>query len=256
MSDYYKTLGISKEASTDDIKKAYRKLAMKYHPDKNNGNKEAEIKFKEVSEAYETLKDPNKRKLYDNPNMGFNPFDDMFNFGFGFPGHQRKRNRNAPMNGRDLKFVVDVKLNKFLFGGEEIIDVTYDEACQNCSGKGATKLEECDNCGGTGMIMVQQLVGRMMTAKSTPCSNCKGSGEIKLNTCESCNGSGHNKVENRKIKIEIPKNTRDGDIIRVKERGPEGVNGGNPGNIIVKLRMEYPDINTLSEEELNVIKKL
>jgi len=256
MTNYYETLGVSKDASPDDIKKSYRKLAMKYHPDKNNGDKEAEVKFKEVNEAYETLKDPNKRKLYDNPNMGFNPFDDMFNFGFGFPGARRKRDRNAPVNGRDLKFVIDVKLHKFFTGGEEIIDVTYDELCQTCSGKGATELEECSSCDGTGMIMVQQLVGRMMTAKSTPCSNCKGSGEIKLNSCDSCNGSGVKKVENRKIKVVIPENTRDGDILRVNERGPKGVNGGNHGNIIVKLRMMYPDISKLNEEEINVLKKI
>lgn len=256
MSDYYKILGVSKDASADDIKKAYRKLAMKYHPDKNNGNKEAEIKFKEANEAYETLKDPNKRNLYDNPNMGFNPFDGMFNFGFGFPGRGRRRDRNAPINGKDLKLIIDVKLYKFLAGGEEIINITYDDLCQNCSGKGATELEICGNCNGEGVIMIQKLTGRMMTAQTTPCNKCNGTGEIKLNSCEECEGKGTKRIENRKVKVEIPKNTRDGDILRVRERGPEGVNGGNPGNIIVKLRMMYPDINSLSEEEINVLKKI
>lgn len=255
--DYYKVLGVEKEAPQDVIKKAYRKLAVKYHPDKNPDNKEAEDKFKEVSQAYEILGDSQKRNDYDNPNPfaargGFNPFAGRSPFGF----NPQRPQPNAPRRGGDLKLVIGIALSKLLLGGEEVFNVSYDNPCPECNAKGATEFESCVNCHGQGMIMQQQQMGHMTTMTSMPCPSCNGRGQKPLNKCEPCSGKGTISVKEREIKVKIPANTRDGAVLKLAGQGTNGINKGVSGDILIKVQMQWPNIDNFSKEELNVLKKL
>jgi len=258
MPDYYKILGVSKEADAVEIKKAYRRAAVKYHPDKNPGDDKAEAKFKQIAEAYETLGNDTKKKEYDNPNRfaqgmhgGFNPFD-IFN-SMNRP-HQRPQNR--PIRGKDLHVVVPVSLYTLCFGGKETFTVSYDTFCEVCKGRGATEFETCSECGGQGVFMHTRTMGNMTTSSSTPCQSCRGLGQKSIDKCSECGGEGVIKVTNAKFSINIPKNTRDGAVNNMIGVGPIGLNGGSNGNIVVRLEMRKPDIDKLSEEEIEILKKL
>lgn len=261
--NYYEILGVSKDSDQDAIKKAYRKLAIKYHPDKNQGNKEAEDKFKEISEAYETLGDPQKRQQFDNPSpfggrspFGGSPFD-PFGAGSPFAGfQQRGRQEDMPRRGTDLKLIIGIALSTLLLGGEEIFNISYDDPCTTCNGKGATKFDFCDLCSGSGQILQQRQMGNMTAMSASPCPACKGRGKTPLNKCDDCGGSGMHSVKDKEIKVAIPPNTRDGAVLRLAGQGAGGVNGGGPGDILIKIQMEWPNIADFTEEELNVLKKL
>lgn len=258
--NYYEVLGVSKKAGIDEIKKAYRQLALKYHPDKNPDNKEAEDKFKAAAEAYGVLSDTRKRQEYDNPTpesfggVGFNPFGGgSFN---PFGSRPQQRHPDSPVRGADLKILVGVSFAKMLFGGEQVLNVSYNNPCSVCNGRGATKFESCDVCKGIGQIIQQQQLGSMTTMTSTPCPNCNGRGQKPLDQCSECKGTRTIPVKNKRVSLNIPPKTNDGRAFRLGGQGTLGVNGGPPGDILVKIQMQWPNLDSFSEEELDVLKKL
>ncbi len=255
--DYYEVLGVSRNASEDELKKAYRKVAKKYHPDLNPGNKEAEEKFKEVNEAYGVLSDPEKRSKYDqfghagvDPNFGaggggFNgagfDFGDIFSdiFGGGFGGFGGGSRRNGPRRGADVRQAVDISFEEAAFGCKKKINITKQEKCDTCGGSGAapgTSAETCRRCNGTGQIQTQQrtMLG-YMTNVST-CPECHGSGKIIKTPCRDCRGTG--KVRKSKtIEIDIPAGIDDGQTMQLSGQGEAGERGGPNGDLLVTIRV-------------------
>lgn len=255
--DYYEVLGVSRNASEDELKKAYRKVAKKYHPDLNPGNKEAEEKFKEVNEAYGVLSDPEKRSKYDqfghagvDPNFGaggggFNgagfDFGDIFSdiFGGGFGGFGGGSRRNGPRRGADVRQAVDISFEEAAFGCKKKINITKQEKCDTCGGSGAapgTSAETCHRCNGTGQIQTQQrtMLG-YMTNVST-CPECHGSGKIIKTPCRDCRGTG--KVRKSKtIEIDIPAGIDDGQTMQLSGQGEAGERGGPNGDLLVTIRV-------------------
>jgi len=257
--DYYEVLGISKGASEDEIKKAYRKLAKKYHPDVNQGDKGAEMKFKEVSEAYGILSDAQKRQMYDNyghagvdPNYGagaggaggyggyggFEGFDlgSIFEgvFGGGFGTQTR---RNAPQKGETLRYSMSLSFEEAAFGCEKEITVTRAEDCPECGGTGAekgTSPETCDTCHGTGQVKTTQRTPFGVFSSAAPCSKCRGTGKIIKKPCSKCSATGHIR-KTRQIKVTVPAGIDDGQTISLRGEGGFGKNGGPKGDIHVTI---------------------
>jgi len=247
---YYEILQVSKDATTAEIKKAYRKLALKYHPDKNPGDKEAEEKFKLINEAYAVLSDEEKRAVYDrygkealkNGNgSGFSHtsmddimdiFNSMFGDAFGFSNHS-KTSSSMPYP-LDLEVEIDLKFNEAIFGCEKEIEITYKEPCDSCKGTGAKdgKIYSCDYCGGQGQIMMRQ--GFM--AFSQECPKCRGKGKIVKEKCSRCKGlGGINKQE--KVKVNIPAGIDYGNRLRVPARGNKD-NRGQRGDLYIHFNIE------------------
>lgn len=253
--DYYEVLGVSKTASDDEIKKAYRKLAMKYHPDRNPDNAEAEEKFKEASEAYEVLSDSEKRSMYDR--MGHNAFEggfggggfggggfnaeDIFSqfgdifggaFGGGSRGGQRQR------RGSDLRYVMTLDLEEAIKGVKKTITFSAPAPCDVCDGKGAknaSDVETCRTCHGTGQIRMQQ----GFFAVQQTCSSCRGTGKTIKNPCNSCHGSGI-KDRQQTLEVTIPAGVDNGDRVRLSGKG-EAVTGGQAGDLYVEVVVrEHP----------------
>ena len=254
--DYYEVLGVSKGASADEIKKAYRVLAKKYHPDMNPGDKEAEAKFKEANEAYEVLSDADKRQTYDQfGHAAFDPaagggsgfgggfggfggfdFGDMFSSFFGGGSSSRGRS-NMPVDGEDILARVTVSFEEAAFGCKKEISFARVEMCQDCSGSGAEKgthAETCKNCRGTGQVTVQQqtVLGYMQTQR--PCSECRGTGKIIKTPCKNCNGKGYVKVS-KKIDATIPAGISNGQRIVLRGQGSAGRNGGANGDLYIEV---------------------
>ena len=248
--DYYEVLGVDKSASDDDIKKAYRKLAKKYHPDLNKDNKEeAEAKFKEVSEAYEVLSDSSKRQRYDQfghagvdgnatggyGTGGFDGFDvgDIFEsfFGGGFGGSSRSRTR--AQRGSDIGQRITISFEEAAFGTSKTINITRMEECDHCHGSGAkagTQPETCKTCGGTGQVRMS--MGFMTTQRT--CDACHGTGKIIKTPCEYCRGQGLVR-KSRKIDVNIPAGIDNGQRISVRGQGNHGKNGGSAGDVIISV---------------------
>jgi molecular chaperone DnaJ len=254
--DYYEVLGVAKNASEDEIKKAYRKLAMKHHPDRNPGDKAAEEKFKEAKEAYEMLTDASKREAYDrfghagvDPNMGgaggpgaqgFGGFADVFGDIFGdiFGGAQGGRGgqRSNVFRGADLRYAMDVSLEQAAHGFETEIRVPSWESCDTCKGSGAkpgTKPQQCRTCNGQGSVRVQQ---GFFSIQQT-CPTCHGSGKVIPEPCETCSGVGRVK-RNKTLQVKIPAGIDDGMRIRSAGNGEPGVNGGPPGDLYVEIHVK------------------
>lgn len=246
--DYYEVLGISKSASKDEIKKAYRKLSKTYHPDINKEPDAAE-KFKEVKEAYETLSDDQKKAHYDqfghtDPNQGFGGgadfggfggFEDIFNTFFGGGGSSRRRDPNAPRQGADLQYTMTLTFEEAAFGKETDVEIPREETCTTCNGSGAkpgTNPETCQHCHGSGQLNVEQSTpfGRIVNRRV--CHYCNGTGKEIKHKCSTCGGSGKVK-KRRKIHVKIPAGIDDGQQIRMAGQGEAGTNGGPSGDLYV-----------------------
>jgi molecular chaperone DnaJ len=276
--DYYKTLGIEKSASQDDVKRAFRKLAHKYHPDKPNGDEE---KFKEINEAYQALGKPENRKKYDQ--FGAGAFDGSAGGGqgyggqgfggFDFSGAQdfgdlgdifgdlfgggRGRSRRGGVQGNNIQVDAQLSFYDSIFGVDKEIELTKPSPCERCSGNGAEPaegLKKCDNCNGDGIVVGVQrtILGNMQTKRT--CEVCVGSGEVPKKDCTSCNGQGIEKKK-KTLKISIPAGVDDGVVLRVRGEG-EAVKGGAAGDLFVQIhvkrdkRFEREGINIYSEAQI------
>lgn len=255
--DYYASLGLEKGASDDEIKRAFRKLAIKYHPDKNQGNKEAEEKFKEINEAYQVLSDPEKKARYDQFGTadfdgsgfgagGFGGFDfsDMGGFGdifesfFGGGGSSSRR-RNGPTRGADIEYTLNLTFEEAIFGTEKEITITKSENCEDCSGTGAkagSTPKTCDQCGGSGQVRVQRQTPLGSFVSTSSCDRCGGKGTIVDNPCQTCSGKG--KVRKRRvISVKVPAGVDTGNIIPLRGQGEHGSNGGPAGDLYVRINV-------------------
>ena len=252
--DYYEVLGVEKGASTDEIKKAYRKLALKYHPDRNPGDKTAEEKFKEAGEAYEVLSDEEKRQRYDqfgfqgvDPNFnpggfggGFGDFGDLGDifgsFGSFFGGGSQRSTANMPRRGEDVGSRIEVTFEEAAFGCEKEVNTQRIENCAACSGTGSAdgKVDTCSQGHGTGQVVgVRNVMGIQMQT-STTCPRCGGKGKVIQNPCSTCRGKG--KVRrNQRIKVRIPAGVDHGQRVRVRGEGCVGANGGPNGDLMVEV---------------------
>ena len=263
--DYYEVLGVDKNADENAIKKAYRVLAKKYHPDANPGDAEAEKKFKEASEAYAVLSDPQKKAQYDQfghaafeqggPGWGgaggfdFNSMDfgDIFGDIFGdlFGGGSRSRGRNnGPMKGANIRAAAHVSFEEAVFGCEKELEITLKDECGTCHGTGAkpgTSKETCSKCGGKGQVVYTQQSLFGMVRNVQTCPDCQGSGEIIKEKCPDCRGTGY--IANRKkIAVSVPAGIDNGQSVRIREKGEPGVNGGPRGDLLVQVIVRDHDI--------------
>ena len=256
--DYYEILGVEKSADGDSIKKAYRKLAMQFHPDKNPGDKAAEEKFKEAAEAYGVLSDPDKRAKYDRfgksafkggaggfgGGAGFGDVDDIFShfgdifsdfFGGGMGGGQRRGGgrTSGPRRGADLRYVTEITLKDVIEGIEREIEFDTEDSCQSCNGSGAesgSSAMTCPTCGGQGQVVRQQCFFTM----ASPCPNCAGEGTIVKNPCKKCRGKGRTE-QHRKIRLTVPAGVDSGTRLRVTGEGEGGFRGGPAGDLYVEV---------------------
>ena len=270
--DYYEVLGVDRGADEATIKKAYRQLAKKYHPDMNPGDKEAEKKFKEASEAYAVLSDAEKRRQYDQFGHaafeqggggagGFGGFDfnggdmgDIFGDIFGdlFGGGRSRRANNGPMKGANVRTAVRITFEEAVFGREKQMDLNLKDECTTCHGTGAkpgTSPETCPKCGGKGQIVYtqQSLFGTVRNVQT--CPDCNGSGKIVKEKCADCHGSGY--ITNRKkIAVTIPAGIDNGQSIRIREKGEPGVNGGPRGDLLVEIQVERHPI--FQRQDMNI----
>ena len=266
MVDYYKELGIGRNATQEEIKKAFRKLAVKYHPDKNQNDKSSEDKFKRVNEAYETLSDNNKKHVYDNPGMGGprggfttgRGFDinEMFrsHFGTGFSSRPTRPNTPRPLRGNDLKHGATISIYDIITRTKKTIDFSYRDPCQNCNGTGASKTETCKTCGGMGMIQQVRQQGNIHMATNIQCPECRGAGAKVIEKCTKCDG-GYNIIK-KSYDWTAPSNANNGTVLRFAGQGTSGVHGGPRGDLFIKLHLYIPSKASLTEEQLEVLKSI
>jgi molecular chaperone DnaJ len=248
--DYYEVLGVSRTATADELKKAYRRLARQFHPDVNRGDASAEESFKEVNEAYEVLSDPDRRAAYDrfghaangmggDPFGGFggSPFGDLFESFFGGGGTRR---RTGPARGQDLTVTVNLTFEEAIFGAEKDVEIVRLETCADCHGtrmKDGQTPPRCATCGGTGEVrrVQQTILGQFMT--STPCSACRGEGVTITEPCPTCRGRGRTS-QGRTIKVTIPAGIDEHQTLRLSGQGEAGPAGGQPGNLFVNVNIK------------------
>ena len=267
--DYYEVLGVSKTASDDEIKKAFRTLAKKYHPDMHPGDKECEEKFKEAQEAYAVLSDAEKRKQYDQ--FGHAAFDgtgggaggfdfsgmdmgDIFGdlFGDFFGGGSRRRTNDGPMKGSNLRTSVRSTFEEAIFGCEKEIEMVLKDECHTCHGTGAkpgTTPETCPKCGGKGKVVFtqQSFFGTVQNVQT--CPDCGGSGKIIKDKCPDCRGTGYI-ASKKKIQVSIPAGIDNGQSVRIREKGEPGINGGPRGDLLVEVVVSrHP---TLQRQDMNI----
>ena len=264
--DYYEVLGVSKDADDAAIKKAYRALAKKYHPDMNPGDAEAEKKFKEASEAYAVLSDAEKRRQYDQFGHaafeggaggagGFGGFDfngadfgdifgDIFGDLFGGGGRRGGRANNGPMKGANIRKSIRITFEEAVFGCKKELEVILKDPCTTCGGTGAkpgTSPETCPKCGGKGQVVYtsQSFFGTVQNVQT--CPNCGGSGKVIKEKCTSCSGTGYTSSK-KKIEVTIPAGIDNGQSVRIREKGEPGTNGGPRGDLLVEVNVSRPPI--------------
>lgn len=273
--DYYQILGVTRESDADTIKKAYRKLAMQFHPDRNPGDKEAEDKFKECAEAYDVLSNPEKRSQYDrfghaafkqNGGRGFGggfqnaddvfaSFGDIFEDFFGMGSQKRsKKSKTEARKGADLRYLCEVSLKEIITGIEKEVEFETDENCKDCNGSGAEKgsaVETCSMCGGQGQVVTRQGFFSMQTA----CPQCRGEGQIIKKPCRSCKGSGRTS-KSKKIQVTIPAGVDTGTRLRITGEGEGGYRGGSPGDLYVEVRVKEDSKYERHGSDLHTILKV
>lgn len=272
--DYYEVLGVDKSADDATLKKAYRKLAKKYHPDVNPGDKEAEAKFKEATEAYTILSDPEKRKQYDQfghaafenggggAGGGFGGFDfngadmgDIFGDIFGdlFGGGSRSRRaNNGPMKGANLRARVNITFEEAVFGCEKELEIVLKDECTTCHGTGAkpgTSPVTCPKCHGEGQVVYTQQSMFGMVRNVQTCPDCHGSGKIIKDKCTSCRGTGYTSSK-KKIQVSVPAGIDNGQSIRIREKGEPGTNGGPRGDLLVEVNVARHPI--FQRQDMNI----
>ena len=272
--DYYEVLGVDKSADDATLKKAYRKLAKKYHPDVNPGDKEAEAKFKEATEAYTILSDPEKRKQYDQfghaafenggggAGGGFGGFDfngadmgDIFGDIFGdlFGGGSRSRRaNNGPMKGANLRARVNITFEEAVFGCEKELEIVLKDECTTCHGTGAkpgTSPVTCPKCHGEGQVVYTQQSMFGMVRNVQTCPDCHGSGKIIKDKCTSCRGTGYTSSR-KKIQVSVPAGIDNGQSIRIREKGEPGTNGGPRGDLLVEVNVARHPI--FQRQDMNI----
>lgn len=266
--DYYEVLGVSKTASEDEIKRAFRKLAKQYHPDVNK-EEGAEAKFKEIGEAYAILSDPEKRRQYDQFGhaafeggssgfQGFNAedidlgsiFDEFFgsSFGFNFGGGGSRR-RNAPSKGRDRLVKLNLTFEEAVFGTKKSINIDLNENCEKCHGKGGFGEQTCSKCKGRGTIISEQTSMFGIFQTQTTCNECSGSGKTYQETCNLCRGTGYTK-ENKEIVVSVPEGVDNGYQLRISGKGEAGSNGGPNGDIYIEFSVKKHDFFERDEEDI------
>ncbi len=269
--DYYELLGVSKSASAAELKKSYRKLAIKYHPDKNPGNKKAEDTFKEISQAYDVLSDQNKRAKYDQYGHdaftrqgrgggggggGHDPFDifsqvfggggggggggSIFDDLFGGGGGSSRRSRSGPRDGSDLRYDLEVDFEDAVYGADKSINIPKMDTCKSCSGTGAKSgsgRTTCGRCGGSGQVSISQ---GFFNVRQT-CPSCNGAGQVIKNPCNKCGGEGRVRVD-KKLQIHIPPGVDTGSRLRVSGEGEGGAQGGHSGDLYVVIHVKQHEI--------------
>ncbi|MFZ2448061.1 MAG: molecular chaperone DnaJ [Syntrophobacteraceae bacterium] len=247
--DYYEILGVARQSEEEEIKKAYRKLALKFHPDRNPGNKEAEDRFKEAAEAYEVLHDPQKRQVYDTYGheglrgtgfSGFGGFDDIFSsfgdifqefFSFGFGGQTNRRTASRP--GDDLIMGLSLGFEEAVFGTEKEVEIDTYANCEQCGGTGAepgTREAVCPACQGMGQVVQAQGFFRI----STSCARCQGTGRVMVSPCRECQGQGRIR-QRKRVQVKVPAGVDSGTRLRLRGEGESGYRGGAPGDLYVKI---------------------
>lgn len=267
--DYYEILGIGRDASQEEIKRAYRKLVRQYHPDANPGNKEAEERFKLINEAYEVLSDPQKKAQYDQfgfvgdvPTQGgegpwdFGGFGDLFGdlFGDFFGGFGSRRDARSPQRGMDLEMPLTVTLREAAFGASKVVYIPRWENCRTCGGSGAapgTSPERCPHCGGKGQVESRSRspFGEFVTVRT--CPHCGGSGFVIKNPCKECGGRGKTRVRH-KVEVNIPPGIDTGMRLRIRGEGEEGRNGGPPGDLYLVIEVEEDPLFKRQGDDLHV----
>jgi len=266
--DYYEVLEVAKDAQLDEIKRAYKKMAIKFHPDKNPGDKACEEKFKEAAEAYEVLSDQQKRAQYDRfghdaPGMqggqGFSNFDDIFShfgdiFGdFGFGGSRggggRGRGKQGPPRGSDLQLKLALSLKEIALGVNKKLKIKRQRPCERCGGKGGTGVKTCNTCGGMGQVrhISQSLFGQMVNVST--CPDCSGSGESVSNRCAHCAGDGRIRQEDT-IEVKIPAGVSEGNYIKLRGEGDCGPHGGATGDLIAMISEKKDEFFTRAGTDL------
>ena len=275
--DYYEVLGVPRDADEAALKKAYRQLAKKYHPDINPGDKEAEAKFKEASEAYAVLSDPEKRRQYDQfghaafdggaggaGSFDFNNMGDMGDifgdiFGDLFGGGSRRRASNGPMQGANVRTSVRITFEEAFRGVDKELDLNLKEECETCHGTGAkpgTEATTCPKCGGKGQVVYTQQSLFGMVRNVTTCPDCNGTGKIIKDKCPDCYGSGYI-TKRKKIQVSIPAGIDSGQSVRIRGKGEPGINGGPRGDLLVEVivaqhpKFQRQDMNVFSTESIS-----
>ncbi len=271
--DYYEVLGVSRTAGEEDIKKAYRKLAMEYHPDRNPGDAEAEAKFKEAAEAYDVLRDTDKRARYDrfgHAGLGngagqgfastediFSHFGDIFGDLFGFSMGARSAGRNRPQRGADLRYNLSISFRQAAKGDNVPIQIPQNRPCSECKGTGAapgTRPETCRRCAGMGQVRHNQGFFQI----SVPCPDCHGSGSVITSPCPRCRGRGLEQ-KLRELTVRVPAGVDNGNRLRLREEGEPGENGGPPGDLYVVLHVDDDGVferdgqNLLTSKEITFV---